>query len=337
MNRDRHALVDFTKRALLPFVRRYAHLELPSYGHVLHWWGMNDQPRWDRAPTVEIKDRFHGLKIKLDLSDFFQRIDYFFGCWHELDVLSAVDACLRPGDQVFEGGANIGLVTIHAASIVGSTGRVQAFEPFPKVFERLSWHVNANRLTQVTLHQMALGETPASLELLWPGQDNQAACTLGAIPERYGDNVGKMGTVDVRPGDDFIDPRESRPLLIKLDIEGFELRALKGMRRAIQARTPAIIAEVNSEMLEINGDSAEAMFDFLAQFGIEPFAIDRAGFRKRHRLTLFPLARHQVRYEKDVLWVSRTGPHWPRVVRLLAPPGVPYWRHLELRSQGYPV
>lgn len=59
---------------LIPFLRFYAHQELPRYGQLLNRYGMNDQPRWAGAGVVEARERFHGFRMRLDLSDFYQRI-----------------------------------------------------------------------------------------------------------------------------------------------------------------------------------------------------------------------------------------------------------------------
>lgn len=317
------------QRALWPVARWYAHTELPRYGYIMHWWGMNDQPRWAKAPLVEAKERFHGFQVRLDLSDFFQRISYFFGCYHELDVLAAIGACLAPGDAFLDGGANIGLVTLHASGLVGPTGRVDAFEPNPHVFARLCWHVERNALRQVRCHQIGLGETRAEAHVRMPGFDNQAAATLGDIPTRYGEHVKDLGIVRVIPGDEFVAEGGNVPLVIKLDVEGFELHAIRGLRRTIERRLPAIIMEVNGEMLELNGAGPHDIYDVLSPFGYVPWALDRGGFREQHRLKLHPLQREHLAWEKDVLFLARSGVHWRRVEHLFQPPGQ-YWRHHRL-------
>lgn len=324
------------QRLSWPFVRWYAHRELPRYGYLLDWWGMNRQPDWARAHTVESRERFHGYRVKLDLADFFQRINYFFGAYHEFDVLSTLDLCLRPGEAFLDGGANIGLVTLHSAGIVGPGGRVDAFEPNPEVFARLAWHVQVNDLKQVRVHQLGLGEAAAQLHVRMPGLDNQAAATLGVIPQRYGDHVRDLGTVRVVPGDEVLGDSDVRPLVIKLDVEGFELLALRGLRRTLEHRRPALVLEANGEMLEMNGGSPAALHDFLEPLGYRAWALDRGGFRQRHRLKLHPLRREHLAWEKDVLFLSPDGPHWKRAEPHFQPPGR-YWRHLELAAAGHQV
>ncbi|GMV72880.1 MAG: FkbM family methyltransferase [Leptolyngbya sp. PLA2] len=323
---------------LLPLARMYAHLELPRYGYFLHFCGMNSQDAWRDAPTVECRERYFGHRMRLDLADFFQRIAWFFGCYGELDVLSAVSCVVRPGDECVDGGANIGLVTLHMAGCVGPSGLVHAFEPGPKPLERLRWHVERNRLAHVVVHAEGLSDEQATLEYKRPGFDNLANGTLGAVPERYGEAVFDRAQVRVVRGDDVIDTRSDRPLFIKLDVEGFEHKALSGFRRAVESRSPAVLLEVNGEMLGANGSTPEAVHDELARLGYAAFALDRSGFRRRHRLFLHRLTRKQVGYEKDVLWLRPGTVHWTRAEpHMLDPDRHVYWRHVDLARQGINV
>lgn len=312
-----------TRRLVTWYVRR----ELPRYGSVLNAWGINRQQDWARAPVVEIRDRFHGQWMRLDLSDFFQRIAYFFGCYHELDVFSALTAALRPGDVFVDGGANIGLLSMHASSIVGPAGEVHSFEPNPAAARRLRWHVARNLIRNLRCYEGGLSDEGGTLELRVPGSANLAAGTLGPIPDRYHGEISQRESVVVIPGDDLLPEDDARPLFIKLDVEGFELKALRGLMRTIRSRRPAVLTEVNGEMLGANGSSPREVYDTLAPLGYELFALDRRGFRKRHRLMLHPLSREQIDLEKDVLFLHREGPHWPRLRAAMMPPGR-YWRHL---------
>ncbi|MBC7773769.1 MAG: FkbM family methyltransferase [Pyrinomonadaceae bacterium] len=306
-------------------MRAYSLRQYPSYGYLLHLWGMNRQGLWASAPRVEITGRVHGYRLRLDLSDFFQRIAYFVGGFHELDVLAAVAACLRPGDAFVDGGANIGLVTLHGARIVGPDGAVDSFECNPRVFQRLCWHVEENSLTYVRAHALGLGEHASELTVRMPGIDNAAAATLGNVPGRYGAHNKVIGTAQVRPGDSVLARDDERPLTIKLDIEGFEMHALRGLIGTIDRRSPAIIVEVNPEMLGHCGSHPMELFHMLWPRGYHPFALDLEGWRGKHRLKLQPLWNDEFLREKDVLWVKRGSVHWHRLAPLMQPRTV-FWR-----------
>ncbi len=307
-------------------VRVYSHLEFPKYGQVLNRYGMNQQERWAAAPTVEVRGRFHRYWMKLDLADFFQRIAYFFGTYHELDVISAIDLVTRPGEHFIDAGANIGLVTLHAARRVGEQGQVDSFECNPVVLERLRWHVERNALSWVRVHEVGVSDEAGELDVILPGFDNQAAATLGALPQRYGSDYKALGRTPIVRIDEVVDADDPTPLTVKMDVEGFEAKALAGMTRLLERRRPTLIPEINSEMLELNGSSAEAIYDLLTGFGYRLFALDRGGFKARHRMKLHPLTRGQLRYEKDVMFIHPDGPHWGLAEPRIQPVGM-FWRH----------
>lgn len=317
-------------RVLAPLARAYGRFEGPGFGRLLDRYGMNDQPRWAGAPTVVTRDKRFGHAMKLDLSDFFHRIAYFVGGYHEVDVIGVFERGLRRGDHVLDGGANIGLLTLMAAGMVGPGGRVDSFEPMPVVHQRLVWHVENNRLSHVRVHKAGLGDAPASFELRLPGFDNKAAATFAPIPPRYGHHVESFGMAQIVRGDDVLDASASAPLLIKLDVEGFEARALRGLMGTVERRRPAIVLESNGELLTLAGSSPEDLFDMLTAKGYSAWAIDRGGFRSRFRLWLHPLTRELVTLEKDVLFLHPEGPHWARFKRCMQPAGR-FWRHMGIK------
>lgn len=323
------------RRLLWHPMRIYAHFELPRYGHILDWYGINAQEEWLDAPTLVSRERFTGWKIRLDLSDFFQRLEYFFGTTTELAVVSLMQRSLRPGEVFFDGGANTGLLSLIGAGLVGERGRVLAFEPNPEVYERLRWHVETNRITQITCYDAGLSDVSETLPVLMPDIHNHASGTLGGIPARYGAAVTKVGECRTVRGDDILDRDDTRPLFAKLDVEGFEVRALRGMMETVRRRLPAVVAEVNDEMLLVNRSSSVELHSMLADLGYSAWALDRGGFTTRHRLWLHPLQPHQVSWEKDAVWLHPKGPHWERLAPCMQPPGR-YWRHIRM-AKGLPA
>lgn len=80
------------------------------------------------------------------------------GAPFEPEVLHALRQYIQPGSVVLDIGANVGYFTAHISKLVGSAGRVHAFEPEPRNFSLLSSNVAANHLQNVVLHPMALGD-----------------------------------------------------------------------------------------------------------------------------------------------------------------------------------
>lgn len=309
-------------------LRWYVQKELPKFGEELTRRArLMDMGWWNDAPRVEMHDRFFGHRVRLNPRDFYHRIWWYFGSYHELEILSVLRLGLRPGDAFVDGGANIGLITMHAAGLVGPTGRVQSFEPFPPIFDELKFHVEANGLSQVELFRAGLSDAPSEMEIRLPGEGNLAAATFSPIPDRYHGVVESGGVVPILRGDDVIDLEDRRPLLIKLDVEGFEVKAICGLPRVIEKRLPAFVAEANAELLDINGTPPELMWDMFVRVGYGVYAMDRGGFRSRHRLWLHPVPREWVRHERDLVFVHPGSQMWARFKDAIQPPGR-YWKHL---------
>ena len=88
-----------------------------------------------------------------------------------------VDQTLSKGDTSLDIGANLGLITLRMASLVGPTGHVHAFEPQSRIRAYLSRSIEHNRLRQVSLHPYALGKKAGSHILNVP-TDNAGAASI---------------------------------------------------------------------------------------------------------------------------------------------------------------
>src|ERR1051325_7230549 len=76
-----------------------------------------------------------------------------------------IERCLQPGMVFIDVGANIGFFSVVAAQIVGNTGKVYAFEPSPRNIPLLRRNIEARGLSNVEIHEVALGETNCARKL----------------------------------------------------------------------------------------------------------------------------------------------------------------------------
>ena len=154
-------------------------------------------------------------------------------------ILDAVRR-LKPGEQFVDAGANIGFYTIAAATSVGPNGKVVAIEMIPGTAEILERHLILNGSGNVKLVVAALSDHAGSaVEAIVPvGKFGQASIARHA--SKSGDNVRisvVTATLDALLAD------EPGPIaLIKLDLEGAELDALKGAAKTLE-RSQAVIFE----------------------------------------------------------------------------------------------
>jgi FkbM family methyltransferase len=171
---------------VLKLARIYARYELPRAMPILVRFGMNNHHAWQNEREVEFRERYFGYHVRCDLRDFYQRAAYFHGCYHERHILGSISPLTRAGDECIDGGANIGLVTLHMAGCVGPGGRVIAFEPAPAMVSALRWHVARNRLSNVRVRDEGLSDAAEERTYTLPDGSNWGSGTLGPVPERYG-------------------------------------------------------------------------------------------------------------------------------------------------------
>jgi FkbM family methyltransferase len=158
--------------------------------------------------------------------------DRFLYLWlHRLGLMGTDRALLQehvePGTVAADIGANIGLYTYLLSRCVGEEGFVYSFEPDPQLFAALLRNCVANGIRNVGLHNLALGARSAAMKLrrsLFNSGDNRLA-------EQMTNETPRDVSVSVRALDEVLDGR----LLdfIKIDVQGWEFEALKGMRETL--------------------------------------------------------------------------------------------------------
>lgn len=277
----------------LPFVILPAtRLEAPGWGKLFHLFRL-DSPahhsRWEHAPTRIIRGKWHRYRLKLDLSNWSERHTYFLGRFYDLGTQLALKAILKRGDRFVDVGANIGMITLLGAYLVGPEGRVDSFEPNPGCVARIREHLELNRLGHVHIHNMALGANRQTMRLSVV-TEHTGMGTLAEVPAQDRALITAVHDVQVVPGDETLLRDDLPPRLIKMDVEGFELAALKGLSQTLDRWHPAVITECVEEHLARAGASREELLRFMAAAGYRGYAVETRRQTWRHRLELKPFA-----------------------------------------------
>jgi FkbM family methyltransferase len=214
-----------------------------------------------------------GASVAVDLATAHGRRLFAYGFCEP--AARAMRALLRPGDVMIDAGANIGLFTVLAAAHVGSHGRVIACEPSTPTMELLRDNVARNGFDWVELREVALAEQPGRLEMqvFEPG----SGFSSFAPAETSGASTIE---VDVTTLDEVAGELLERTRLVKLDVEGAELRALRGAGALLERARPDFIVELEPEHLERQGARVadlQALFDdagylgyAICETGLEP-------------------------------------------------------------------
>lgn len=146
-----------------------------------------------------------------------------------------------PGDWAVDLGANVGNYTARLSELVGPSGRVVAIEPVPETFELLASNLARFPLRNVTLLNLAasdrVGLAGMSVPTLDTGLENRYMAHLT-------ETGGSLNVLSL-PVDCLDLPIRVR--LVKIDVEGHELSALRGMRALLVRDHPVLIIEGRSE------------------------------------------------------------------------------------------
>ena len=177
---------------------------------------------------------------------------------------------VKPGMTVVDIGANIGYFSLLSASLVGSTGQVHAFEPYPGYQERLKQSLSVNDLPQVRLIPFALSDKVESHDL-YKGLAS-ARMHKWTHEDPAFNKVRDVVKVSCLPLDEYAKRYLSRIDIIKIDVDGYEMNVLRGAQESLRKYKPILIAELFEEALLDAGSSVREILDFLEEMGYVPYS-----------------------------------------------------------------
>lgn len=205
----------------------------------------------------------------------------------ELDL---IDSLVKPGSSAVDVGANHGMWTLALSRAVGAEGRVYSFEPVPFTFGVLSAVARRSGFDNVALINKGCSDRAAAMEMTVPLQRSGSSDDLQAHLSARGRSAaedGRSATVLCEVTTLDAELAELAELdgiaLLKLDIEGAELLALKGATDLIAAQRPAIVCEVDVDFLRGFDQEPGDVVSFLARWDYLPH-IYEAGRRRLERI-----------------------------------------------------
>jgi FkbM family methyltransferase len=217
---------------------------------------------------------YDGLRLHLYLGNDLSHC-LFVGGTFEPNEFVLLERVLEPGMVFVDGGANDGLYSLFAATRVGETGKVIAFEPSAREFRRLRANIALNRLDEIVARNTALGAEPGNTHMAIAEAGHEGQNTIGSRISNPTVRVSGQETVVVERLDSVVEELGlERVDLIKLDVEGSELRALIGAGATIERFRPLLVVEVESERLDSQGATREDVLDLIATFGYSTYVFD---------------------------------------------------------------
>lgn len=173
------------------------------------------------------------------------------------------------GDTVIDIGANVGLYTVLYAKLVGTTGRVYAFEPIPSTVEALNKVVDALRLTNVIVEGCAISDFNGTTSMRIPEDAAGVPVYSQAMVDTNNPSNKRQRTVQARTLDSIFADYAGKVVLVKCDVEGHELACLRGGAWFVDRFRPAWYIEITRDRQEV--------FRMFRDYGYSAFVWKEAG------------------------------------------------------------
>lgn len=261
------SVVERTKRAVVAGVRRlppgtFRRLPVPAVRvRLLHFHSevLRVAPReFARAPTP------YGFVMGGSTADLLQRNVFLYGVW-EPSISDWVVAHLTPGDVVVDIGANVGYFSLLAASCVGPSGAVIAFEPVPSIVAALEANLRLNDARQVRVQPVIASDTAGAAEIFRGEAGNLGMSTTEDAAGRTSEGIVRK----VLAADAVEETIWSAVRLVKVDTEGDDLRALRGLAPLLRDMTSgsAAVVEVTPGDLALRGQTPQELVNLMRDCG----------------------------------------------------------------------
>lgn len=226
--------------------------------YILYKTGMRDW--WRRIQLWKLRLKSGGKNsIIRDINGSKMELDIRASSPNKLEQALAVNGVREPGAtrlfqkvlkdlesrftrtiHVFDIGANVGYFALMEAHILGERGQIYAIEADPENAARLKNNIRINEYPNIEVLQIGVGDKKDELELA-----KRSSSNLHMMKEIIGErDVVDTVEVKVRPLDDMIATKkipENELIMIRMDIEGYEGHAFRGMDEFLSSNRPAFI------------------------------------------------------------------------------------------------
>ena len=211
---------------------------------------------------------FKNLKIELFEESALSK-DIYKG--FENAELSFTHNVLQKGDIYIDIGANIGVFSLVAADKVSATGKVFAFEPAPRTYEKLKKNILINNMTQIEAINLGLSNEKQSLDFYVSETGHDAWNSL-VKNEEYGvvNNIKiPVSTLD----DELRSVEKEKVKMIKIDVEGWEKFVLLGAEKFLKEYSPILMVEFTEVNTFNAGYFVQEIYDLLEAWGYKWYKI----------------------------------------------------------------
>lgn len=194
---------------------------------------------------------------------------------YEPETYALFKTVVSPGMTVVDIGAHIGYFTRLFSRRVGPSGRVYAFEADPVNFALLL--KNTEHRKNIIPVERAVSERAGSIDFYHYDDKSGAHSTLPNVPLDFRKRKITVSAVTLDAW--LAEKGISRVDVIKMDIEGGESAALRGMAKTL-AGAKTLVTEFAPAWIEAAGSAPVGFLQIIERHGFEIFAITDRGLVK---------------------------------------------------------
>jgi FkbM family methyltransferase len=181
------------------------------------------------------------------------------------------------GKEIIDIGANNGSFAIDFAHLVGDEGKVYAFEPQRLIYYQLCGNVFMNGLDNVYCYNYALGCVTNTVYMQKPDYYDKGNVNFGNVKvDKIDEDINKRFDLlegKLKPNKEYVtqillDNFEFNDVVfIKIDVQGYELNAIKGAVRTIKKHRPYLFVEFEEDLLQETGTSETELKSYIESLG----------------------------------------------------------------------
>jgi FkbM family methyltransferase len=206
-----------------------------------------------------------GIKLNVTMGNDLSRCTYVCGSF-EPNEFAFMARYLKFGMNAVDIGANEGTYSLFMAKLVGFSGRVLAFEPSTREFARLSENVKLNGFTHLKVFPIGLSDANCFASLRIAEAEHAGLNTLGVflhVTEELGVEPISLRQLDSVCAEEGLERLD----FLKIDVEGAELKVLRGGRETIKRFTPVIQIEMFEGALRAQNTTGLEVLGLLQDLG----------------------------------------------------------------------
>jgi len=182
-------------------------------------------------------------------------VNYYYFGFYEKGTMHIINKCLQKGDIFVDAGSSVGQMSLLASKIVGSTGRVLAFEPHTGRYSDLLNSIVKNNCKNITAFNVGLGMKNGEIRLY------KDRCSPSMVKKKDDEpfEIVKIMTLDTVLTNEGI----HNVHMIKIDVEGFELAVLKGANHLFKSLNAPIICIEYSNLHPLKNEKILDTYNYI--------------------------------------------------------------------------